>query len=68
MRLTSVGRSRSTMKSSPLSMNALTGPGTLARALDHEFRQLLPVKSGFCSEPDSANSFSMIFRVRMNQE
>ncbi|CAM5666300.1 hypothetical protein SGLAM104S_00607 [Streptomyces glaucescens] len=24
--------------------------------------------SGFCSEPDSANSFSTIFRVRMNQE
>ena len=23
--------------------------------------------SGFCSEPDSANSFSMIFCVRMNQ-
>ena len=25
------------------------------------------VMSGFCSEPDSANSFSMIFWVRMNQ-
>ena len=27
----------------------------------------LPVKSGFCSEPDRANSFSMIAWVRMNQ-
>ena len=26
-----------------------------------------PVRSGFCSEPDSANSFSMIFWVRTNQ-
>jgi hypothetical protein len=24
--------------------------------------------SGFCSEPERANSFSMIFWVRMNQE
>ena len=30
--------------------------------------RLLPVMSGFCSEPDSANSFLMIFWVRMNQE
>ena len=28
---------------------------------------LLPVMSGFCSEPESANSFSMIFWVRTNQ-
>ena len=28
---------------------------------------LLPVRSGFCSEPDSANSFSMIFWVSTNQ-
>ena len=31
-------------------------------------RQLLPVRSGFCSEPDSANSFLMMLWVRMNQE
>ena len=30
-------------------------------------RTLLPVRSGFCSEPDSANSFSMIFWVSTNQ-
>ncbi len=28
----------------------------------------LAVMSGFCSEPESANSFSTIFWVRMNQE
>ena len=28
----------------------------------------LPVRSGFCSEPDSANSFSMIFWVSTNHE
>ena len=27
----------------------------------------LPVTSGFCSEPESANSLAMIFSVRMNQ-
>ena len=31
-------------------------------------RQLLPVRSGFCSEPESANSFLMMLWVRMNQE
>ena len=28
----------------------------------------LPVRSGFCSEPESANSFSMIFWVSTNHE
>jgi len=31
-------------------------------------RRSRPVMSGFCSEPDSANSLAMIFLVRMNQE
>ena len=56
------------MKSSPFSMNALTGPGMPDVARPITWRQLLPVRSGFCSEPDSANSFWMIFWVRMNQE
>ena len=37
-------------------------PGRARRVTD------LPVRSGFCSEPESANSFSMIFWVRMNHE
>ena len=28
----------------------------------------LPVRSGFCSEPDSANSFSITFCVSTNHE
>ncbi len=61
-------RSRSTTKSSPWSMNACTGLGgpLLSRSLN-TWRLLFEVVSGFCSEPDSANSFSMIFRVRTNQ-
>ena len=31
-------------------------------------RQLLPVKSGFCSEPDNANSLRMMLWFRTNQE
>ena len=67
MRRTSSGSSRSTMKSSPFSMKALTGPGTPARARAITWRQLLLVRSGFCSDPDSANSLAMIFCVSTNQ-
>ena len=57
------------MKSSPFCLNASTGAGApllVARLI--VMRQLLPVRSGFCSEPESANSFSMMLWVRMNQE
>ena len=55
------------MKSSPWSMNACTGDGgpLPSRSLSTA-RLLLEVVSGFCSEPESANSFSMIFWVSTN--
>ena len=67
MPATSARRSRSTTKSAPCSLNASTGSGAPepARVLSTA-RMLLPVMSGFCSEPDSANSFSMIFWVSTN--
>ena len=56
------------MKSSPWSMNACTGEGgPLPMRSSSTLRTLLEVVSGFCSEPESANSFSMIFCVRTNQ-
>ena len=48
-------------------MNACTGPGAPALARPSTPRMLLPVRSGFCSEPERANSFSMIFWVSTNQ-
>jgi hypothetical protein len=68
MRLTSVGNSGSTMKSSPFSMKARSGAGTPSVARINTPPQLFPVRSGFCSEPDRANSFAMIRRVRINHE
>ena len=66
---TSAGSVFLTMKSSPLSMNALTGACTPApRRLLSTLRQLFDVMSGFCSEPDSANSFLITASVRMNHE
>jgi hypothetical protein len=38
-----------------------------ARSAQHGLL-VLAVMSGFCSEPESANSFSMIFWVSTNQE
>src|SRR5829696_7528738 len=68
IRRTSCGSERSTMKSSPWSMNACTGPGgPLPMRSSSTARTLLEVVSGFCSEPESANSFSMIFWVSTNQ-
>ena len=56
------------MKSSPWSMNACTGDGgPLPSRSSSTARTLLEVVSGFCSEPESANSFSMIFCVSTNQ-
>ena len=48
-------------------MNASTGPGAPlpTRVFSTAAIDLL-VMSGFCSEPDSANSFSMIFCVSTN--
>ncbi len=60
-------RSPATTKSSPWRLNASTGGGAPepTRVLSSS-RTLLPVTSGFCSEPESANSFSMIFWVSTN--
>ena len=61
MPATSSGRVSATTKSAPLSRNACTGAGRAGprpgRAPGGCSR---PVRSGFCSEPDSANSFSTI--------
>ena len=49
-------------------MNAFTGRGgPLASRSRSTARRPFEVVSGFCSEPDSANSFSMIFWVSTNQ-
>ena len=58
-----------TMKSSPFCLNASTGGGAPPpRRLFRTASQLFEVMSGFCSEPDSANSFLMIACVSTNQE
>ncbi len=67
---TSCSRLPAVTKSAPLSRKACTGAGAplpSSRSRSTAPRSLA-VMSGFCSEPESANSFSMIFRVRMNQE
>ena len=57
------------MKSAPLALNASTGAGApLLVARCAVMRQLFEVRSGFCSEPDSANSFLMMLWVSTNQE
>ena len=57
------------MKSAPWLLNASTGAGApLLVARLAVIRQLLPVRSGFCSEPESANSFLMMLWVSTNQE
>ena len=68
MPATSSGTDRATTKSAPCRRNAATGPGApgLTRAIT--CRMLRPVRSGFCSDPDRANSFSMMAWVRTNQE
>ena len=64
---TSARRSVSTTKSAPLRLNASTGAGApLATRAFSTARIDLLVMSGFCSEPERANSFSMIFCVRTN--
>ena len=69
MALTRSARLSRTMKSAPFFLNASTGAGApLLVARLTVMRQLLPVRSGFCSEPESANSFLMMLWVRMNQE
>ena len=56
------------MKSGPLRLNASTGGGApFPRRLEITRRTSRLVKSGFCSDPESANSRSMIFWVTMNQ-
>ena len=57
------------MKSAPWRLKASTGAGApLLVARRAVIGQLLPVRSGFCSEPDSANSFLMMLWVRINHE
>ena len=57
------------MKSTPCCLNASTGPGApFANRVFASRRTSLPVMSGFYSEPESANSFSMMSWVRMNHE
>jgi hypothetical protein len=67
MPATSAGSESRTTKSAPWRMNAATGPGGPGRARCTSPGMLLPVRPGFCSEPDSANSRSMIFSVSRNQ-
>ena len=68
MPATSSGRVLATTKSAPRCLNASTGAGAPGRTRDSVSRMSLPVRSGFCSEPESANSFSMIFWVSTNHE
>jgi hypothetical protein len=65
---TSARRSRSTTKSAPCCLKASTGAGAPEPTrLLMISRTFFPVMSGFCSDPERANSFSMIFWVRTNQ-
>ena len=69
MPATRSSRVSATTKSSPLSLNASTGPvAPLESRWRSSSRTLFPVRSGFCSWPESANSFSMIAWVSTNQE
>ena len=65
---TSSGRVAATTKSAPRRLNVSTGAGAPGRSRFSVSRRSLPVRSGFCSEPDSANSFSRIFWVSTNHE
>ncbi len=57
------------MKSSPWRLKASTGGGApFAKRLLNTASQEPEVKSGFCSDPDRANSFSMMRCVSTNQE
>jgi hypothetical protein len=58
----------STMKSAPFSMKACTGGGRPLPRRDRMPVIDLLVRSGFCSEPDSANSFLMMARESTNHE
>ncbi len=67
---TSSSRVSATTKSAPWRLNASTGRGAplpSRRSRRTALRSPL-VRSGFCSEPDSANSFSIIRWVRTNHE
>jgi hypothetical protein len=56
-----------TTKSTPFWLNFSIGSG-VCRMRARSIRMSLLVRSGFCSEPESANSFAVIFRVVTNQE
>lgn len=67
---TSSSRLLATTKSAPWRLNASTGPvaSLFKNRSCRTALWLLPVMSGFCSEPERANSFLMIFWFKMNQE
>ena len=68
MPATSSGSVLRTTKSTPRSMKRLHRIGrALADAAEHRL-MLRPVRSGFCSEPDSANSRPMMRSFSRNQE
>ncbi len=68
MPATSSRRLSATTKSSPWSRKAWIGPGTSGNSRERTVASTsLPVMSGFCSEPDSANSRAMIRRLSTNQ-
>ena len=69
MPLTSASRSLAMTKSAPFALKASTGPGAfLPTARRRTRRHDRPVRSGFCSEPDRANSLRMIDWSSTNQE
>jgi hypothetical protein len=65
--VTSSGRVEATTKSTPYFSNRWIGSGVCQMRVSSSQMSLL-VRSGFCSEPESANSLSTIFWVVTNQE
>ena len=57
-----------TTQSTPFSAKSAIDGGRPLPALDANFRMLLSVSSGFCSEPERMNSLPAIAESRMNHE
>ncbi len=64
---TSSERVVAVMKSTPFFLNFSIGSG-VCQMRESSIRMSLLVRSGFCSEPESANSFAMILLVVTNHE
>jgi hypothetical protein len=60
-------RSSAKRKSFPRVRKALTGAAGPRRRFFNTKGQLRPVRSGFCSEPERANSLFRVRRSRTNQ-